>query len=78
MNTIQKPIGLVTTKDARAYLNVLKEDRTKIVVTYYRQKTKRQITEYKGPKTMAMIDELIVKVNERISIDFPNLTLWSY
>jgi hypothetical protein len=78
MKAIQKPIGWVTTKDARAYLNVLEEDRTKIVVTYYRRKTNRQITEYKGPKTMAMIDELIVKVNERISIDFPNLTLWSY
>jgi len=75
MNRIQ--IGCVTIKDAVAELSVMKEDRTKVYVTYYRRKTNRQITEYKGAKTIAIMDELIVKVKARIK-ENTNLTLWSY
>ena len=75
MNRIQ--IGYVTIKDAVAELSVMKEDRTKVYVTYYRRKTNRQITEYKGAKTIAIMDELIVKVKARIK-ENTNLTLWSY
>jgi IMP cyclohydrolase len=70
-------IGCVMTTDAVAELSVLKEDRTKVYVTYYRRKTNREITEYKGAKTIAIMDELIVKVKARIK-EKPNLTLWSY
>tara|TARA_R110000822_G_scaffold268025_4_gene391451 strand:+ start:1945 stop:2172 length:228 start_codon:yes stop_codon:yes gene_type:complete len=70
-------IGCVTINDAVAELSVLKEDRTKVYVTYYRRKTNRQITEYKGAKTIAIMDELIVKVKARIK-ENTNLTLWSY
>jgi hypothetical protein len=75
MDRIQ--IGCVTIKDAVAELSVMKEDRTKVYVTYYRRKTNRQITEYKGAKTIAIMDELIVKVKARIK-ENTNLTLWSY
>jgi hypothetical protein len=75
MNRIQ--IGYVTIKDAVAELSVMKEDRTKVYVTYYRRKTNRPITQYKGAKTIAIIDELIVKVKARIK-ENTNLTLWSY
>ena len=75
MNRIQ--IGCVTIKDAVAELSVMKEDRTKVYVTYYRRKTNRPITEYKGAKTIAIMDELIVKVKARIK-ENTNLTLWSY
>jgi hypothetical protein len=71
-------IGWVTITDAVAELSVLKEDRTKVYVTYYRRKTNRQITEYKGAKTIAIMDELIVKVEARLKERYPNLTLWSY
>lgn len=64
-------------KDIIAELSVLKEDRTKVYVTYYRRKTNRPITEYKGAKTIALIDELLVKVKARIK-QRPHLTLWSY
>ena len=70
-------IGCVTITDAVAELSVLKEDRTKVYVTYYRRKTNREITEYKGAKTIAIMDELIVKVKARIK-ENTNLTLWSY
>lgn len=70
-------IGRVTIKDGVAELSALKEDRTKVYVTYYRRKTNREITEYKGAKTIAIVDELIVKVKARIK-EKPNLTLWSY
>ena len=75
MNRIQ--IGYVTIKDAVAELSVMKEDRTKVYVTYYRRKTNRPITQYKGAKTIAIMDELIVKVKARIK-ENTNLTLWSY
>ena len=75
MDRIQ--IGCVTIKDAVAELSVMKEDRTKVYVTYYRRKTNRPITEYKGAKTIAMIDNLLVKVKARIK-ENTNLTLWSY
>ena len=75
MNRIQ--IGCVTIKDAVAELSVMKEDRTKVYVTYYRRKTNRPITQYKGAKTIAIMDELIVKVKARIK-ENTNLTLWSY
>ena len=70
-------IGCVTIQDAVAELSVMKEDRTKVYVTYYRRKTNRPITEYKGAKTIAMIDNLLVKVKARIK-ENTNLTLWSY
>ena len=70
-------IGCVTIQDAVAELSVMKEDRTKVYVTYYRRKTNRPITEYKGAKTIAMIDNLMVKVKARIK-ENTNLTLWSY
>ena len=70
-------IGCVTIQDAVAELSVIKEDRTKVYVTYYRRKTNRPITEYKGAKTIAMIDNLLVKVKARIK-ENTNLTLWSY
>mgnify|MGYP003656305225 FL=1 len=75
MDRIQ--IGCVTIQDAVAELSVMKEDRTKVYVTYYRRKTNRPITEYKGAKTIAMIDNLLVKVKARIK-ENTNLTLWSY
>jgi hypothetical protein len=75
MDRIQ--IGCVTIQDAVAELSVMKEDRTKVYVTYYRRKTNRPITEYKGAKNIAMIDNLLVKVKARIK-ENTNLTLWSY
>ena len=69
-------VSRVTTTEGVAELHVYKSDRMKVHVTYFRRKTWRQITEYKGAKTINIIDDLVGKVEARVKEK--NLTLWSY
>jgi hypothetical protein len=69
-------VSRVITTEGIAELNVYKSDRMKVHVTYFRRKTWRKITEYKGAKTINIIDDLLVKVKARVKEK--NLTLWSY
>jgi hypothetical protein len=69
-------VSRVTTTEGVAELHVCKSDRMKVHVTYFRRKTRRKITEYKGVKTINIIDDLLVKVKARVKEK--NLTLWSY
>jgi hypothetical protein len=66
----------VTTSGATAEIHAKPEMPNLIYVTYYRKKSGREITEYKGEKTKKLVDELLKKVEALAKKE--RWTLWSY
>ena len=68
--------GTVTTMEGYADLHVHRNEKSKVFVTYFRQKSGKEIKNYKGAKTIKIMDELLAKASSRVRE--MGLDLWSY
>ncbi len=67
--------GTVSTNESFAELHVNKNENTKVFVTYFRR-SGREIKNYKGSKTIKIMDELLAKAIRKVRE--MELDLWSY